>query len=157
MANKKSVITMPQIERFKPATTARWLRTYLYTEGTPQAVANYLAHLRLVQLLYDFLETDHELDPLDYHQELTTIYQQETWQPDLMRHFLHLQSAFLPFQWARLWKKFYRLTREKLLAQVSPQKQIALQALDQLATTVLGSGFVKAQVIPLTTSPKASS
>lgn len=150
MANKNSVITMPQIERFKPATTARWLNEYLYTNQNQQAaVENYLAHIRLVQVLYGFLETTHEIDPLDYHQALFAIYKWRDWTINMMRYFLRLQEAFLPLEWAMVWKQFYRLSRERLMAQASPRKAEVLLALNQMAQEVLGDDFIKAEVIPM--------
>ena len=143
MANKNSIITMPQIERFKPETTARWLREYLYTSSRDEkSIDNYLAHIRLTKIIYDVFAVDRDIMPLDYHEEVFQIYRQREWTPKMTAFFLGLRDTLFPQEWAIVWKTFYRVSRKKLLAKVLPNEAEVMHALDQMALEVLGADFL---------------
>ncbi len=80
MANKNQVISFKQIEIFKPATTARWLREYLESATQQWEIDNYLAFVRTVMIIYYYF-TDKEINPDDYREELIHIYKAKEWSP----------------------------------------------------------------------------
>ena len=138
---------MGQIGYFKPATTVRWLQEYLYSsKKDANSIDNYLAHIRLTQIIYDHFAPDRAIMPLDYHEEVFQIYRQREWTPKMTAFFLGLRDTLFPQEWAMVWKSFYRITRKKLLAKVLPNEAEVMHALDQMALEILGADFVKEEL-----------
>lgn len=126
MANSINVMTLTQIEIFKPATTARRLKNYLYSgEGEVNNVDNFLALLRLVQLIYTFFPLlNKQIDPADYREELIRIYRPRSWSPYMMASFLKLRKIFAPREWVLFWRHYNQLTREEIDEFAPVQKEV---------------------------------
>ncbi len=119
MANKTTVISLRQIETFRPATTARWLREYLHTSQSERRVDNYLAHIRLVRLIYYYF-TDKEINPADYRDDLIHIYKVRDWSPYMMVAFIDLKDIFRPREWVLMWRKYQQRTMKNGIENFPP-------------------------------------
>lgn len=121
MAKSKFVVSLRQMEHFKPSTTARRLREFLHSdEGAGDRVMIFLSYLRLAMFIYDFFPAlNKQIDPLDYRDDLITIYKVRNWSPYMMASFLDVKRIFAPREWVLLWRFYQQRTQDDGLEELS--------------------------------------